>query len=128
MKTFTSKSQKTGKIGEDLATLFLMKHGFSVIERNFTKPYEEIDVVAYKNTVFHFVEVKTVSCVTNQISQSIRPEENMHSWKFRKFSRTVEAYLLQKDITNNWQIDLITVYLDDAKRQGRVAYFPNLIF
>ncbi len=128
MKKFTSKRQKIGEIGENLAAMFLMKHGFYILERNFTKAYGEIDIIASKDEVVHFVEVKAVSCVTGEPKQMVRPEENMHSLKFKKFSRTVEAYLAQKDVKNDWQIDLVTVYVDQAKRQGRVAYFPHIVF
>ena len=48
MKNFTSKSQKIGKIGEDIAAKFLMKHGFSVLDRNYTKKWGEIDIIAQK--------------------------------------------------------------------------------
>lgn len=128
MKVFTSKSQKIGEVGENLAAMFLMKHGFYILERNFTKSYGEIDIIACKDEVIHFVEVKAVSHVTGKEQNAIRPEENMHSAKFRKFARTVEVYLAQKDIKNEWQIDLVTVYVDQTKRQGKVAYFPHIVF
>ena len=44
-KVFTSKSQQTGEIGENVAVKFLMKHGFSIIERNYTKKWGEIDII-----------------------------------------------------------------------------------
>ena len=33
-KTFTSETQKTGELGENIAVKFLMKHGFLVLDRN----------------------------------------------------------------------------------------------
>ena len=67
MKKFTSKSQKTGEIGEELACKFLVKHGFTIFERNYTKKWGEIDIVATKNGVLHFFEVKAgVTRVTSK--------------------------------------------------------------
>ncbi len=128
MKKFTSRKQKTGELGETLATMFLVKRGFAVIDRNYTKKYGEIDIIACKNSVWHFVEVRTVSYETMGKRGMIRPEENMHRLKFLRFSRTVEIYISEKRIKDPWQIDLITVYVDDDKRQGKIAYFPNIIF
>ncbi len=108
--------------------MFLVKRGFAVVERNYTKPYGEIDIVAYKDGLWHFVEVKTVSYETVGKRWSIRPEENMHGLKFVRCARTAEVYISEKRIKDPWQIDLITVYVDQDKRQGKVAYFPNIIF
>jgi len=36
-KVFTSETQKIGEIGENIACKFLMKHGFSILDRNYTK-------------------------------------------------------------------------------------------
>ena len=48
MKNFTSDSQKIGQLGEDIACKFLMKHEFSILERNYTKKWGEIDIIAIK--------------------------------------------------------------------------------
>ena len=49
MKKFTSKSQKIGELGEDLACKFLMKHEFIISERNYTRKWGEIDIIAEKD-------------------------------------------------------------------------------
>jgi len=43
-----------------------MKQGFSVIGRNYNKPWGEIDIIAQKSDLLCFVEVKTVSRETNR--------------------------------------------------------------
>lgn len=60
MKQFTSKTQKIGEIGEKIAEMFLVKHGFTIIDRNFTHKLGEIDIIAKKNNKIFFFEVKTV--------------------------------------------------------------------
>ena len=55
MKKFTSKSQKIGQIGENVASKYLVKHGFSIVERNYTKKWGEIDIVARKEKRIHLI-------------------------------------------------------------------------
>lgn len=133
MKNFTSKSQKIGELGEDIACKFLMKHGFEILERNYTKKWGEIDVIAQKEGKFYFVEVKSVSCVTlpdfkDENPFTKRPEENMHPWKMKRLSRTIQTYLINKRIGNTpWQFDLILVYIDMTNRTARVRTLENVI-
>ena len=53
--------KKVGKIGEDLASDMLESAGYRIIARNFMTREGEIDIIAIKEGVIHFVEVKTRS-------------------------------------------------------------------
>lgn len=134
MKRFTSKNQKIGEVGESLVCIKLKKLGFNIIERNYTQKEGEIDIVAQKGKRIHFVEVKSVSCenldsVTHGTYSGYRPEENLNFHKFLKISRTVNSYLLEKDVSDEtlWQIDLATVYIDIKSKKGRVSFLKNII-
>jgi putative endonuclease len=48
-----------GQYGEELAALFLREHGYQIVFRNFYSRYGELDIVAKKNHLLSFVEVKT---------------------------------------------------------------------
>ena len=48
-------------MGEDIAVKYLKNKGFSIVCLNYRKKYGEIDIIAKKGTILHFVEVKTVS-------------------------------------------------------------------
>lgn len=60
MKQFTSKTQKIGEIGEKIAEMFLVKQGFTIIDRNFTHKLGEIDFIAKKSAKIYFFEVKSI--------------------------------------------------------------------
>ena len=60
-KVFTSKSQKTGELGENLAETYLKKKGYRIIERNYTIPQGEIDIIAKEGNDLIFIEVKSIS-------------------------------------------------------------------
>jgi putative endonuclease len=136
MKNFTSKSQKIGELGEDVACKYLEKHGFTIKERNYTKKWGEIDIIATKEGKIYFMEVKSVSRDLDHLNETgedvtrgtFRPEENMHPWKMKRLSRTVGTYLIHSRIGNTpWQFDLLVVYLDTNKRLARVKVVENVI-
>lgn len=143
-KVFTSATQKTGEIGENIAVKFLMKHGFSVIERNYTKKWGEIDIIAEKANKIYFVEVKSVSkpnldIVTPASTRSslggretldqYHPEDNMHPWKLKRMSRTIQTYLLSNKVGGDaeWQVDLLVVFLDLKNKKARIKVVSDII-
>ncbi len=132
-KVFTSKTQQTGEIGESVAVRFLVKQGFTVVNRNYTKKWGEIDIVAEKDQKIHFIEVKSVVRENlNSVSHETtdyRPEDNMHPWKQKRLSRTVQTYLLSEKVPEEkeWQVDLILVFLNLKDRKARVKLVNDLI-
>ena len=139
-KVFTSETQKTGEIGENIAVKFLVKHGFSILDRNYTKKWGEIDIIAEKANKLYFIEVKSVSRETLNtfIPKSYddsderyqhRPEDNMHPWKLKRMSRTIQTYLLSKNVSDDkeWQVDLLVVYLCQKERRARVKVVSDII-
>lgn len=48
-----------GDEGEDLAASWLSSAGFSILHRNWRSGRYEIDIIAEKDGVLHFIEVKT---------------------------------------------------------------------
>ena len=136
MKIFTSNSQKIGELGEDVACKFLMKHDFSILERNYTKKWGEIDIIAQKGDKRYFIEVKSKSVSSLDFAtgfnedgkETNRPEENMHPWKMKRLRRIVETYLISKRLGYvDWQFDLLVVYLDIDHRKARVKVVENII-
>lgn len=49
---------ETGRKAESAASAYLEMRGFEIMERNFRRPRCEIDIIATKAGVVHFVEVK----------------------------------------------------------------------
>lgn len=131
-KVFTSKTQKTGELGEEIASRYLLSLGYRILERNYTLFTGEIDIICEKEGILHFFEVKSVSYETNMnISRetSIRPEENVHEKKLRKLAITAEQYLINRGVSHEtkWQIDLICVYIDRENKNARVKLLERII-
>jgi len=118
-----SPKRKLGDVGEGVVCSYLEKKGYVVIERNYWKPWGEIDVVAKKANILRFIEVKSISRGT------IRPEENMHPAKIRRLHRAVQTYLLDRRVGDDqaWQIDLACVSLDFSTRKAKVELIENIV-
>ncbi len=129
--TNKTEKQQIGKLGEDLACRFLMKHGFEIVERNYWQKCGEIDIIAKNKGIVHFIEVKSVSCenINNVSDNGYRPEDNLHSWKLERLKRTIQVYLNNKSVSDetNWKFDVVTVYIDTENKVSRVNFLENII-
>jgi len=112
-------------MGENIACSFLAKRGFEIIERNYLRKWGEIDIVTRKDGVVRFIEVK--SGVTRGTLDSYRLEENMHLWKLKRLGRVIQTYLLEKKLDCEWQLDLVTVKMDEINRKARVEMIENIV-
>jgi putative endonuclease len=120
-----TKKREVGILGERIATNFLIKKGFSIKERNYLKKWGEIDIIAEKDNVLHFIEVKSVTHETGHL-----PEENVHPWKQKRMARTIQTYLLEKRVPEEteWEIDIMAVFLDLKTRKAKIRMIENVIF
>jgi putative endonuclease len=134
-KVFTSKTQKLGELGEGIACKYLQNKGFFILDRNYTKKWGEIDIIAKKGNTVHIIEVKSVSCetlpdVTRETifdKNQYNPAENMHPIKLKKLLRTAEIYMVNRGDELDWQLDLYCVYIQLKDRMARVKVIENLI-
>lgn len=119
-----------GNKGEDIACDFLKNKGYKIKIRNYRKKWGEIDIIAEKERIIHFVEVKTVSCETLnetgiQNNDKYRPEDNIHPWKLKRLSKTIQSYLKEKEI--EWRFDIITIHLDLKNKKAKVNFLKDII-
>lgn len=134
-----TEKQKLGEIGENLASEHLAKNGYKIVERNYSKKWGEIDIIAKKANKLHFIEVKSVSreMFTNEggdvihetPNDSYRAEDNIHFHKLQRLGRAIQSYLLDRDIPDNmdWQFDVVTVYIDSNKGLSKVHLLEDII-
>lgn len=117
-----SAKRQFGDVGENVACAFLEKHGFKILDRNYLRKWGELDIVAERSGVIHFVEVKSVSTESH-----IRAEENMHPSKIQRLHRAIQTYLLDKRIDQDWQLDLAVVKIDEKSRKATVEIVDNIV-
>lgn len=120
-----TQKQSVGALGEDIAARFLQERDFDIVDRNYRKPYGEIDIVALKDERVHFIEVKTVSM--GPAGTYVRPEEHMDERKIHRFDRIVQVYLLDNELLEcEWQYDLLAVELDIESRTAVCRYLERI--
>ncbi len=120
----TSKKQDIGKLGEDIAAEYLKNKGYEILERNYRKPWGEIDIVAQQSRELVFVEVKA-----QKYGFEWRPEENVGRHKKHQLSRIISTFLKERKIPEekNWRIDVLALEIDFNTKNARVEHIQNVI-
>ncbi|MAZ40526.1 YraN family protein [bacterium] len=110
-----SKNRETGDKGEDIAVQHLEKNGFTVLGRNYLKPWGELDIIAAKKGVIHFVEVKSIS-VKKEGDFDYNPLFNITKQKKDRLRRIIQTYLREEGKEDeDYQVDAIAVYLKEGE-------------
>jgi len=119
-----------GKYGEDKACEYLVKNGYKIIERNYRKPWGELDIIAKSSEkILVFIEVKTMRQYGNAADEfaELLPEDQMTSAKIKKFKRTAELYAQNNEKLINdkgWRCDLITLTI--SEKDDVIRYYENI--
>jgi len=95
-------SRALGDKAEELTCKYLRENGFEIIERNFYSRFGEIDIIAKRNDVLHFVEVKSGLDYERAV-QNLTPK------KIGRILKTSDVYLKKYALTYNYQIDAVIV-------------------
>ena len=96
-------SRDFGKFNEDRAIDFLQDRGFFIVDRNFyAKKYGEIDIVAKKDNVLHFIEVKSSR-------GSFEPIFNITPAKLNRLIKSIYYYLDKKKLNYAYCIDALII-------------------
>ncbi|MEK7615913.1 MAG: YraN family protein [Patescibacteria group bacterium] len=111
--------RKFGNSAEEVATRYLKQKGYEILDRNYQKPWGEIDIIAKQENIMVFVEVKANSHATES---SFSPEVRADYLKLRKVIRTAKLYL--NNLEREWRIDVISVTMGQDK--ARITHFKNV--
>ncbi len=95
-----------GKIGEEIAVLYLKKQGYRILERNYrSRLGGEIDIIAKDKDVLCFIEVKTRS--SNKFGS---PFDAISFFKQQRMIKTAKDYICHKNIENTQvRFDVVSV-------------------
>ena len=93
-----------GKQGERLAAKYLQQNGYVILNVNWRYSHYEIDIIATKGDVLHFIEVKTRH--TNTFGH---PEESVTKKKFKSLMNGAEEFLFQYPQWKKVQYDVLSI-------------------
>jgi putative endonuclease len=100
-----NKQPSVGKIGEDLAAKFLEEKGYNIIERNYRFGHGELDIIAEKDNILIFIEVKT-----KKHGDFGDPINWIKRGKQLQMGRIARGYLYERNITDrDCRFDVVLV-------------------
>ncbi len=109
-------------LGEDITVEYLKKKGYKIIERNFRKKYQEIDVIAIINTILVYVEVKTrKSDSFGSPFESITPGKLKHLVQLAQFYKQ-----LHPELPEYLRIDAIGITLSPDNKLENLEHIENI--
>ena len=83
-------NKSKGDIGEAIAFQYLKKQGYKILEINYKNKIGEIDIIAEKNNIIRFVEVKERA--SDKFGQ---PSEAVDKHKQYKIAKVAQYYLIK---------------------------------
>lgn len=109
-----------GKHAEELVADYLKQQGFSILEKNYQRPYGEIDLIAKNPEVVSFVEVK------------MRHEDTIPLEMLITFSKQKRIIAVAREFMTRYyaQCSAMTCRFDVAlvsykHHEPRIIYIPN---
>ena len=130
-KAFTcnENTKYKGNKGEDAACKFLENNKFAIVGRNYARKWGEIDIIAKKEGILNFFEVKSVTYKTLGEFDAHRPEDNVNALKVSHLRRIIETYLYDKSSGQDqeFKFHVLCVYLDMETRLARVKWIKDVI-
>ena len=101
------KEGRIGQWGEQVAAVYLLERGYKILSMNVhCAPYGEIDIIAEKDGIIIFVEVKTYSK-----KQLGTPAQKIDQNKLKKLEAAINKYTVDMQVEKDISLDVICVYL-----------------
>lgn len=98
--------EEVGSGGEKLAAQWLTQKGFTIVNRNFRHLRYEVDIIAGRNAVLHFIEVKC-----RRSASYGHPEESVSRKKLEHVLQAGAGWLLQWPRYHRVQYDVLAITL-----------------
>lgn len=109
-----------GQQGEAVVVSFLQNQGFKILAQNYQKFFGEIDIIAQRENIVSFIEVKTRNNPVVSMHELVTPV------KQRKIILVAKTFIsLQYNMPENttYRFDVALVHLND--NDCNITYIPN---
>jgi len=111
---------QVGEAGEKIAEQWLLKQGFTILHRNWRHAHDEIDIIATRGKMLHFIEVKTRSS-----KRFGHPEHNVSQKKFKQLKRAADAFLFANPGYRWIQFDIVAITIK-KENEAEVFYMEDV--
>ncbi len=119
----TVSKREAGAFGEEMASLYLTKNGYSLLCRNYTAKGGEIDIIMTKENYICFVEVKLRKSCSGEIAR-----EAVDSEKLCNIRKAIDCFF--EEYKDNIYISSLTPRIDVVEiytTKGRNPRFNHII-
>jgi putative endonuclease len=117
MKTF---NRSTGRTGEDIAARMLQEKGYTILERNFSNKFGEIDIIVKDREALVFVEVKVKTGIEFGL-----PEEMISPGKLQRIRNMATLYMKGELVP--CRIDVVAIVLGPDNNVLRLTHYENVV-
>ncbi|MDM1457512.1 YraN family protein [Myroides odoratimimus] len=100
-----AKHHEVGKEGDNAATDYLIKRGYEILTRNYFAEKTELDIVALKDNILVFVEVKTRSSLDFGL-----PQDFVNSRKIKLLIKAANLFITEFEREEEVRFDIIGIY------------------
>ena len=119
-----SEANELGRQGEEIATAYLLKQGYTILDVNWRAGRNELDLIAKDKDFLVIIEVKS-----RRSDTFMEPEEAVTRDKQQAIIRAANAYIFRKNISLETRFDIISIILN--KSETRInhlkdAFYPKL--
>lgn len=111
------RNKVLGRKGEELTCKYLKKRGYKILERNYTTPFGEADIIAYKKGTYCFVEVKA-----RESDAFGLPSEAVTEKKRERYRKIARSYCNRLREEADCRFDVAAVY------ENGIEYYENAFF
>ena len=117
-----AEHNELGKLGEQLASDFLIAKGYQILEQNWSCGHKEIDIIAKDGDELVIVEVKT-----RRVTFLVDPEETVDKMKQRYLIWAAEAYVERNNLDMDVRFDIVAIVVDN-NNEHRVDHIENAFY
>ncbi len=111
-----------GKIGEEIATQYLIKNGYKILYRNFIFDKAEIDIIAQKEEgIVVIVEVKT-----RNSDFFGDPQSFVTPAKIKQLVKAADEYIISNELNVEVRFDIIAILKN--QNTENLEHFKNAFY
>jgi len=132
-------TKQIGDLGEKIAERYLESKGYQILDRNYSFRIEgtpqkgEIDIVAKKDDITTFIEVKSIyqKILRSQdfLIEGLSLEGKVNFLKQRKLIKSAIGWLIKNKIPldNQWQMDVVAIEINPKTKKAKIRHLKNAI-
>lgn len=117
-KNSSKNTSQKGKEAEDFACDFLRSQSYHIEGRNFNTRFGEIDIIARKDEILHFIEVKS--------GIGFEPIYNITPGKIQKLIKTIAIYLKKHRLSIPYCLSALLLSKNTHQENFKIHFIENI--